>query len=172
MILGVINQQVEEHFTVVDNNSNLISGIDSTAFTTYVYNPDGIEVSNLVNENVIELGSGNYKYLFTPNSTGIWYVVLIHPVYFPWGKTGDIQVYQGDITDIHNNIIKTLGLVHHNFYIDQTTYDDFGNMVSARVRIYSDSASVGTNTNIIETYLITADATECGQFNYWTQVKI
>ena len=77
-----------------------------------------------------------------------------------------------DITDIHNNIIKTLGLVHHNFYIDQTTYDDFGNMVSGRVRIYSDSASVGTNTNIIETYLITADATECGQFNYWTQVKI
>ena len=45
-------------------------------------------------------------------------------------------------------------------------------MISARVRIYSDAASVGTASNVIETYLITADATACGQFNYWTQVKL
>ncbi|MFW9871882.1 MAG: hypothetical protein ACFFG0_02185 [Candidatus Thorarchaeota archaeon] len=172
MILGVIDKQVEEHFTVSDSQGNLISGIDSTSFSTYVYNPDGIEVSNSVNESVVELGGGNYKYLFTPNQTGTWYVLLVHSLYFPWGKADDIQVYQGDLTDIHNNVVKTLGLTHHNFYIDQTSYDEHGNMISARVRIYSDSASVGSNSNVIETYLITADGTECGQFNYWTQVVL
>lgn len=76
------------------------------------------------------------------------------------------------MTTIYDIVRKTLGLVHHNFYIDQTVFDDNGNMVSARVRIYSDSVSVGTDTNVIETYLITADSTECGQFNYWQQVSI
>jgi len=172
MILGVIDQQVEEHFTVADNDGNLISGIDSTAFTIYIYNPNGIETSSSVSASIVEIGNGSYKLLFTPNVTGIWYANIIHLTYFPWGKNDDIQVYQGDITDIHNNVIKTLGLVHHNFYIDNTTYDDYGNMISSRVRIYSDSASVGTDTNIIETYLITADGTECGKFNYWAQVKM
>jgi len=172
MILGVINQQAEEHFTVADTNGNLVSGIDSTAFTIYIYNPSGIEVSSLVSASIAELGNGSYKLVFTPTSSGAWYVNLTHSTYFPWGKTDDVQVYNGDISDIYDNVIKTLGLVHHNFYIDQTTYDEYGNMVSGRVRIYSDAASVGTDTNIIETYLITTDGTECGRFNYWAQVKM
>jgi len=172
MILGVIDRQAEEYFTVADSDGNLISDIDSTTFTIYIYNPNGIEASSSVSASIVEIGNGSYKLLFTPDITGIWYVNVIHPSYFPWGKNDDIQVYQGDITDIHNNVIKTLGLVHHNFYIDQTVYDNYNNMVSSRVRIYSDSASVGTDTNIIESYLITADGTECGKFNYWAQISI
>jgi len=170
MILGVLNEQVEEHFTVSDTDGNLVSGIDSTAFVAYVYNPSGSEVSDLVSENIIELGNGNYKYVFTPNATGIWYVVLTHPEYFPWGKADDVQVNTQDLSAIYEAVKKTLGLVHHNFYIDEATYDDFGNMISARVRIYEDAASVGTDTNIIETYKIEVDATACGQFTFWKQV--
>lgn len=172
MILGVINYQAEEHFTVSDANGNLISGIDTSTFTVYIYNPSGAEVSSLVSTSIVEIGNGNYKLLFTPNVTGTWYINVTHPTYFPWGKNDDVQVYNGDISDVYDNVIRTLGLVHHNFYIDQTTYDDYGNMTSARVRIYSDTSSVGTDNNVIETYLITADAIACGQFNYWTQVKL
>jgi hypothetical protein len=170
MILGVINQQAEEHFTVADTHGNLISGIDSTAFTIYIYNPSGIEVSASVSASIVEIGNGSYKLLFTPNVTGTWYINVTHPTYFPWGKNGDVQVYNGDLSDVYDNVIKTLGLVHHNFYIDNTSYDEFGNMVAGRVRIYSDSASVGSDVNVIETYLITADGTACGRFNYWTQI--
>ena len=74
------------------------------------------------------------------------------------------------MSEIYDIVRKTLGLVHHNMYIDEPVYDEVGNMISARVRIYSDAASVGTNSNVIETYLITADGTACGQFNYWQQV--
>lgn len=170
MILGVVNKQVEEHFTVSDRNGNLISGIDSSAFTVHVYNPSGSEVTSSVSGSFTELGNGNYKYNFTPNANGIWYVIVTHPTYFPWGKTDDVQVYDNDISAIYNNVVKTLGLVHHNFYIDDATYDDSGQMISARIRIYDSAANVGTNTGVIETYRIEVDSTGCGSFNYWKQV--
>ena len=170
MIHGERNVPVDEHFTVSDRNGNLITGIDSTEFTVHVYDPTNAEVTSSVSGFFTELGDGNYKYTFTPNLNGVWYVIVTHPIYFPWGKTDDVKVDEGSQTQIYEAVIRTLGLVHHNMYIDNPTYDDFGNMVSARVRLYSDAASVGTDSNVIETYLITADGTECGQFSYWQQV--
>jgi len=170
MVLGVINKPVNEHFTISDRNGNLISGVDSTTLTVYVYDPSASEVTSSVSGSFTELGDGNYKYTFTPDSNGTWYVVVTHPTYFPWGKTDDVQVYDNDISAIYNDVVKTLGLVHHNIYIDDATYDEFGNMIGARVRIYSDSASVGSSSNVIETYRIEADSEACGQFTYWKQV--
>jgi len=170
MLQGVINQPVSEHFTVSDINGNLITGIVPGAFTLYVYNPTGNEVSGSVSRSITELGSGNYKYAFTPNSEGTWYVNATHPTYFPWGKADDVQIFNADLTMIYDSVEKTLGLSKHNMYIDNPTYDESGNMIAARVRTYSDKASVGTANNVIETYRIEADGTECGQFTYWKQV--
>ena len=172
MIHGERNVPVDENFTVSDNSGNLISGIDSTTFTVHVYDPTDAEVTGSVNGFFTELGDGSYKYTFTPNLNGIWYVVVTHATYFPWGKTDDVKVDEGSQTQIYEAVIRTLGLVHHNIYIDNPTYDEHGNMISGRVRIYSDAASVGTNNNVIDTYLITSDGTECGQFTYWEQTKI
>jgi len=172
MIHGVKDQPVDEHFTVSSSNGNLISGIDATAFTVHTYNPSGSDLAGSLSDFFTGLGNGSYKYTFTPDVNGIWYVVVTHPIYFPWGKTDDIYVDEADLTSIYEIVIRTLGLVHHNIYIDQAMYDEHGNMISARVRIYSDAASVGGDTNVIETYMITADGTECGQFDYWKQAKI
>ena len=172
MIHGERNVPVNENFTVSDNGGNLVSGIDSTTFTVHVYDPNDAEVTGSVSGFFTELGDGSYQYTFTPNLNGVWYVVATHPIYFPWGKTDDVKVDEGSQTQIYEAVIRTLGLVHHNIYIDNPTYDEHGNMISGRVRIYSDAASVGTNNNVIETYLITSDGTECGQFTYWEQTKI
>ena len=69
-------------------------------------------------------------------------------------------------------IDKILGLVHQNILIDQTGYDEHGNLASARVRIYSDSVSVGSNNNVISTYQITAVSTDVGKFTTWVQEEI
>ena len=173
MINGVKNQPVDEHFTVVDANGNLISGLDTTtAFTAYIYDPNGVNVTNSVNPEFTELGDGNYKLTFTPNVNGVWYVNVTHPTYFPWGKNDDIYVNETDLTEVYDIVRKTLGLVHHNMYIDQATYDEYGNMIGARVRIYDDAANVGTDVGVIETYRIEADSEACGQFSYWLQVKV
>lgn len=86
MIHAVKDNQASEHFTVSDRYGNLITGIDSTEFIVYVYDPNGTDVSLSVSGSIIELGSGNYKYNFTPDLNGVWYITLTHPTYFPWGK--------------------------------------------------------------------------------------
>ena len=171
MIHGVKGQPVDEHFTVSDAQGNLISGIDTTTgFTAYVYDPNDNNVTSSVSGFFTELGDGNYKYTFTPNANGVWYVNVTNPIYFPWGKNDDVYVDETDLSGVYEIVRKTLGLVHHNMQIDQATYDEFGNMIGARVRIYDDAANVGTNTGVIETYKIEADSEACGQFTYWKQV--
>ena len=56
-------------------------------------------------------------------------------------------------------IQRILGLTQENHYIDNTIFET-GKLKSARIRIYSDSASVGTASNVIATYniLVTYDA--------------
>ena len=172
MLQGVLNEPVSENFTVADSDGNLVPGIPPAQFTLFVYNPSGAEVSGSVSGSITELGSGNYRYIFTPNSEGTWYVNATHSVYFPWGKADDVQVFSGDLSDIYNGIIETLGLVHRNIYIDNTIYDEHGNLSSARVRIYSDSISVGTDSNVLATYGIMSSSSETGKFDYWKQVKV
>jgi hypothetical protein len=70
------------------------------------------------------------------------------------------------------NLKSVLGLVHENIFIDSPIYDDNNNLVSARLRIYSNSVDVGTNNNIIGTYLITSSGDGAGKFTSWSQVKI
>jgi len=65
---------------------------------------------------------------------------------------------------------RLLGLMHENISIDQPIYDSDGNLTSARVRLYSDAISVGTDVNIIATYTITAPSIGPGKFTSWKQV--
>lgn len=172
MNLAIVNLPAEEFFIVVDSSNNLIDGLDTTSFIVYLYNPAGVEVSTTISVTITGIGNGHYIANFTPNVIGTWVLTIIHLVYFPYGKTGDVQVYTSDFTRISNQLNKVLGLVHQNIYIDQPTYDTDGNLVGGRLRIYSDSASVGTNFNVIATYEITSDGMGPGKFTYWKQVEI
>jgi hypothetical protein len=67
---------------------------------------------------------------------------------------------------------RVLGMLHENISIDQPEYDNHGNMESARVRIYSDNVSVGSDDNVIGEYLITAPSSGPGKFITWEQVKV
>lgn len=173
MIHGVKDQTVDEHFTVSDSQGNLITGLDTTTdFTAYIYDPDGNNVTSSVSASFTELGDGNYKLTFTPDQNGVWYINVTNSTYFPWGKNDDVYVDESDLSGVYEIVRRTLGLVHHNMYIDNPSYDEYGNMIAARVRIYSDAASVGTGSNVIETYRIEADSEACGQFTYWKQVTV
>ena len=67
-----------------------------------------------------------------------------------------------------DKIDKILGLVHQNILIDQTVYDDYGNLESARVRLFHDS----NKTNLLSTYQITSVSTDAGKFTTWEQVEV
>jgi hypothetical protein len=76
------------------------------------------------------------------------------------------------LNDVETKIDRVLGLLHENIYIDNTEYDIYDNLISARVRLYSVSSSVGTANDILATYQITSSANEAvGKFTTWEQVK-
>jgi hypothetical protein len=80
----------------------------------------------------------------------------------------DEEVSQSNVS---SDLKRALGLMHENIYIDLPVYDSDNNLVSARVRIYSQASSVGTTSDIIGTYLITANSAGAGKFTTWSQTK-
>jgi hypothetical protein len=172
MNLCLINTPALEFFTVIDSSNNLVNLLDSTSITVYLINPAGFNVASTIPVTITQVSNGHYVAWFVPNMIGTWMLTLIQSVYFPWGKSADIQVYGSDFDTISSDLDRIMGLVHQNMYIDEPTYDSDGNLVGARVRIYSNSASVGTLANIIATYQITSNGIGPGKFSYWQQVEI
>ena len=175
------NEIATEFFTVTDSDNNLVTGIDSTDFTVDIIDPDNNEVSSIITNYITELTNGHYKISFIPNKVKLWYVVIYHSVYFPWGKAGTVNVFNNDfdtiditstinidsintnlnnietkLDDVATNLIRALGLMQENYYLDQVVYNAFNCLTSGRMRIYSNAASVGTVNNVIATYQITA----------------
>lgn len=70
--------------------------------------------------------------------------------------------------NIDKNLIdRILGLVHQNIVIDETIFDQFGNMRSARLRIFREASK----TNVIAIYRITAKPNGPGRFTTWEQIE-
>jgi len=156
MILGKIGFEVKEDFSVTDPSRSLVPGIDETSFTYNIFSPNGDEVSLSVPVSISELGHGHYRAEFIPDSVGMWMLVVYHPTYFPWGKTGSIQVFSHDFDTVAVLVERVLGMVQENFAIDQAVYDDHNNLLSSRIRIYDDEVSVGTDNNIMAEYVMEA----------------
>jgi len=67
------------------------------------------------------------------------------------------QIEASTILAKQAELVRTLGLVQENYYLDQSSYINHGGqklLAGGRMRIYSDPASVGTNDDVIATYLI------------------
>ncbi len=86
--------------------------------------------------------------------------------------TFGLSIIQSSIDLIQTDLKRVLGLMHENIYIDNTTYDEFNNLVTARVRIYSNSNDVGSSNNVIGEYQIYSDNLSEGKFNNWRQIKV
>jgi len=159
MTIGKLGEVTLEEFSVLDSSNLPVSGIPLTEFNAYLFDPSNNEIDS-TNVIFIELGHGHYRAVFIPNQVGNWLLAVYHSVYFPWGKTNTIQVFSNDFDSINIMLQKILGLVQENFLMDNTIYDDNGNMISARIRTYSNSNSVGTDNDILETYNISTTYTD------------
>ena len=174
MILGTIGFKVYENFSVIDETGTLASGISVAEFSADLFNPSGVEVSNSVGTDIVDLGNGHYRAEFTPDQVGMWYMVVYHDQYFPWGKSDDIQVYTSDISRIAGELSRALGLTQENFHLCDTSYVDYQGaslLTSGKIRIYSVSGSVGSDNDIIGTYQISASYSE-GKLVSYKVVKV
>ncbi len=105
--MQIVNEPINEDFTVVDSNLILVTGIPLIEFSYNIYNPAGSEVSATLPVTFSELTNGNYRTTFTPDVIGDWYLFIYHAVYFPWGKTSNIDVAATLIELVGNKKILT-----------------------------------------------------------------
>lgn len=63
------------------------------------------------------------------------------------------------LTTVGANVLRVLGLAQENQYIDNIVTDSRNRMTSARLRTYSVAGSVGTDSDVLATYTITATYT-------------
>jgi hypothetical protein len=62
-------------------------------------------------------------------------------------------------TALADGIERALGLMQENYYLDQTSYADYNGaklLTSGRIRTYSEAGSVGTDSDVLATYLVAA----------------
>lgn len=81
----------------------------------------------------------------------------------PSGDIAESGEYTTLLSNIETYILRNLGLSQENYYLDQTvyvTYQEAKLLTGGRIRVYSDAVSVGTDSNIIATYVITASWTD------------
>jgi len=171
MILGRIGETVFDDFTVNDFNNSPVAGLIQSDFTWFLYDPNddsylSTDSTSSVPVTIIELGHGNYRSKFDPDVVGTWYLVVRQSLYFPWGKANNIQVYANDFDDIASSLARALGLMQDNYSMDNTIYNDDGNLISARIRLYDNKDSIGTDEDIIGVYSVTAIYDGCRLDDY------
>jgi hypothetical protein len=157
---------------VVDYDNTPVPSLSASDFTYNIFDPSGSEVSSTVNVTITEMTSGGYRASYTPISKGKWFLVLYNDDYFPWGKAGETKVYDNDIDSVAVEITRALGLMQENYYLDQIVLDSNDNMTSGRIRIYSNSADVGSNNSVIATYQVTATWSNATTMTSYKVVKV
>jgi len=98
---------------------------------------------------------GRYEASFTPPTSDVFSAVFI--VYADTGHTIENIVYvraveqifasNETVDDLSALILRILGLVHENIFIDNTIHDVNGQLVAARVRIFDSQANCEAATD-------------------------
>jgi len=167
-----IGNEVIEDFAVTDSYHNPVTGLNIGNFDLKIYNGVGTDRTSTVGASLQELDNGNYRLLFTPDSKGIWGVILKNTLYFPYGKGTSVNIIDYDIQDVGDMLKRILGLTQENYYVYDTSFDANDNMTNSKIRIYSDGTSVGTTNNIIANYNVSASYDTDGNLETYSVEKV
>lgn len=141
-----VNVQVVDQFPVFElDGYTPHSGLVQANFDVQIFR-DGVEqVGHAFT--IAEIGTtGQYRFVFTPNSTAFWLAVVSIPYNREvWG--GAYDIVDESTTTLYEMVRRALGLIHENIYIDETVYDPNSQLETARVRLFSSAADVDLATD-------------------------
>ena len=150
-----IGSEIKDVFSVFDTSGNPVTGLLASSFSKSLINPSN-SFDSTTTITITEIGQGFYSVSFIPTIVGRWMIDIKHSTYFPSGKSSVYQVLNNNVDSLSDGLSRILGLTQENQYMDNMTYNSDGNMTAGRLRIYSNSSSVGTANDIIAIYNIVA----------------
>lgn len=136
---------------------------------------------------LVHKARGRYEANYTLTTAGVFTTVFI--TYADSGHTVENITYsreqeqlivsQYGIDDLAVKLIRVLGLVHENAFIDNTVHDAFGQLVAARVRIFDSKANCeaatdggSETTGLIATYEIESTYEAQGRMGTYRMKKV
>lgn len=136
---------------------------------------------------LVHKARGRYEANYTLTTAGVLTVVFI--TYADSGHTIENITYsreqeqlvitQYGLDDLAVQLIRVLGLVHENAFIDNTVHDAFGQLVAARVRIFDSKANAeaatdggSETTGLVATYEISTVYESQGRMGSYRMVKV
>jgi hypothetical protein len=98
-----------EPFQVLDNDSNLVSGLVKADFGIKLYKQDGTEVSASVPVSILEEPNapGNYVAQYTRNAEGKWFLVITHATHAKYGVRDDTRYHPPGLVEVQAPQINT-----------------------------------------------------------------
>jgi hypothetical protein len=112
------------------------------------------------------IDQGLYGSSYTPTQEG--YLTARYALYEDVGFTVpasyDLEAELIEVSSDKTNILRILGLMHENSVLDQTVYDNHGNLLSGRIRAYDTKANAQAAglTGLRFTWAVTATYTGPG----------
>jgi hypothetical protein len=129
---------------------------------------------------------GRYEGSWTPISTGNYSAQFF--IYSDGAHTiqniaytqelEQLFITSSDVDDLATAIIRLLGLNHENAFIDNTDFDAFGQLTSARIRLFDSKANAqlatdggSETTGLIAVYTMSADYEGAGRMKSYRYVR-
>jgi len=180
-MVNKINELFQDRIFVMSTSGSGVTGLTNTDFTKTL-EKNQTSTSEVIT--ITEDANGYYFINFTPTSIGRYSYTISNITYQPEGWYGDILIRTNSIDD-NNTILdsintkvdtlttytlRLLGLSQENIYIDNQSYTE-NLLTAARIRSYSVSGSVGTTSDVLATYTVSASYDGNANLNMYKVVK-
>jgi hypothetical protein len=149
MLRATTNEDIPLQVLAADGNTGLFAKVD-------IYR-DGAVVETI---SLPHLSNGLYGATYHPIQEG--YLSAIYVFFYDAGLTVEADYdHESELIEVcsdKTNILRIMGLLHHNAILDQQVYNAENHLTSARLRAYDsrEHADAGGLTGLLFTWLVSA----------------
>lgn len=149
MLRATLNEAVPLQVLAADGKTDLYA--QATLYS------NGVSLTTLA---LPHLDGGLYGSTYTPVTEG--YLSVVYRFFYDPGLTVladyDLEAEAVEVSSDKTNLLRILGLLHHNSVLDQQIYDGDGNLITARIRAYDSrpNADLAGLTGLLFTWSVVA----------------
>jgi hypothetical protein len=142
-----INVQINDVLSVFAfDGFTKVPGVNFADFDVIIWKDSVDQTGHSYSVSEIDAPTGDYRFAFTPNTTGLWRAEARVAAYRnTW--LGEYLVVEATSDEVYALVRRALGLIHENIFIDDTVYDANGQLTSGRVRLFDSNTDTDAATD-------------------------